>query len=100
MKTSKPSAFAAMKRSAPPNDTLGAVTADVAVDLAAAGRVPDVDCIFQVQRFDECRKVIRIRIHVVAGSRLIGTTMAAAVMCDTTITAGRQKEHLVLERIT
>jgi hypothetical protein len=53
----------------------------------------------QVQRFDECRKVVRVRIHVVAGPRLFGTTVAAAVMSDTAITTGRQKEHLVLERI-
>ena len=51
-------------------DAFGAVTADVMGDFAAAGGMSNVDGVFQLQRFDERGKVVRIGVHFVAVPRL------------------------------
>ena len=59
-----------------------AVAADVARDLAAAGRVADVDGVLQVERLDERGEVVGVRVHVVAVPRLARAAVAAAVVGD------------------
>jgi hypothetical protein len=42
------------------------VPPDIPGDLAAAGRVSDVNDVLEVELVDKCREVIGIRVHVVA----------------------------------
>src|SRR5262249_40429552 len=80
-------------------DATGAVARDVADDLAATRRVPDVDGVLQVERFDERREVVGVRIEVVAVPGLARATVAAAVGRDAPVAARSEEEHLVLERV-
>src|SRR3546814_5524431 len=50
-------------------DALGAVAADVAGHLAAAGRMADEDRVFEVQMLDQRRQVVGVGIHLVAVPR-------------------------------
>ena len=59
-----------------------AVAADVAGDLAAAGRVADVDRVLQIERLDQRHQVVGIGVHVVAVPRLGRSAVAAAVVGD------------------
>ena len=47
-------------------DALGAVPADIAGDFAAAGRMPDMDRVLQIELLDELGQIVRIGVHVVA----------------------------------
>ena len=80
-------------------DAIGAVAPDVAGDLSAASRVADQGCAVQVQRFDECRQVVGVGVHVVAIPRLARTAVAATIMGDTAIAVGRQVDHLAFPGI-
>lgn len=68
---------------------------DIAGDFTAACRVADMDCVFQVERFEERRKIVGIGIHVVAVPRLARSAMATAVMSDGAETMGGEKHHLI-----
>src|SRR5262249_31360025 len=65
-------------------------------DFAPARGVADVDCLPQVERFDQGREVIGVSVHVVAGPGLAGAAVTAAVMGGAAVTAGGQGEHLVV----
>ena len=78
---------------------LGAVAADIAGDLAAAGRVADVDGVLEVELLDQFREIVGVGVHVVAVPRLARAAMAAAIMGDAAIAARREEEHLVLEGV-
>src|SRR5258708_4752625 len=78
-------------------DTLCAVATDIAGDFSAAGRVPYMDRVFEVEPFDQLREVVRIGIHFVAIPWLVRSAVAATVMGDATISAGSQKQHLVFK---
>src|SRR5439155_228597 len=73
-----------------------AVAADVVRDLAAAGRVADVDRVLQVEGLDERREVVGVRVHVVTAPRLARAAVAATVVRDAAVTARREEDHLVL----
>src|SRR5207249_1034930 len=75
------------------------VPADVAGDFAPARRVTNVDRILQIQRFDERREVVSVRVHVVAVPRLAGAAMPAPVMGNAAVASRGQEEHLVFEGI-
>ena len=59
-----------------------AVPPEVVHDLAAAGRMADMDGILQVEMRGHRREVVGIMIHVVAVADLAGAAMAAPVMGD------------------
>ena len=80
-------------------DALRPVPADVASDLAASGRVPDMDRVLQVELLDELSQVVRVGVHVVSLPRLARPAVAASVVGDAAIPLRRQKEHLVLEGV-
>ena len=60
----------------------GAVPADVARDLAAAGGEADEDHVAQVERLDQRRQVVGVVVHVVAVPHLGRAAVAAAVVGD------------------
>ncbi len=72
----------------------GAVATDVAGHFAAAGGEADQGDVLQVQRFDHCRQVVGVVVHVVAVPRLARAAMAAAVVGDHAIALGGQEQHL------
>ena len=61
---------------------------DIAGHFAPARGVADVDRVLQVERFDQRREVVGVGVRFVTIPRLAGSAMAAAVMGDTTVTAG------------
>jgi hypothetical protein len=77
----------------------GAVPADVARDLAAAGGMADVDRVLEVERLHHRREVVRVRVHVIAVPGLAGAAVAATVVGDATVAVRGQEEHLVLKRV-
>jgi hypothetical protein len=75
------------------------VTADIAGDFAAAGGMPDVDDMLQVELGDQFIEVVGIGVHVVAVPGLAGAAVTATVVGDATIAAGGEEEHLILEGV-
>ena len=71
-----------------------AVSRQIVDDLAAAGRMADVDGILQIEMRRHRGEVIGIVIHVVTVSDLAGATVAAAVMSDDTIAVLEKEQHL------
>lgn len=67
---------------------------DVAGDLAAACRVTDHDSVIQVERLEEFRQIVGIRVHIVAIPRLTRPAVAATIVRDAAVAVGRKKEHL------
>ena len=62
------------------------VPGDVAHDLAAPGRVPDMNRVVQVKVRGYRGHVIGVVVHIVAVGDLRGAPMAATVMGDDTVT--------------
>ena len=56
--------------------------ADIAGDLAAAGRMSDQHDVVQVQRLDHCGQVVRVVVEVVAVPGLAGPAATATVVSD------------------
>src|ERR1039458_4594699 len=75
------------------------MSTDVARHFPATGREADQEDLLQVQRVEEIGEVIGVGVHVVAGPRLTGSSVAAPVMGDAAITVGRQEEHLRLPTV-
>jgi hypothetical protein len=75
------------------------VPTDVAGNLAAAGRVSDVNRVLQVERCDERREIIGIRVHIVAGERLTRAPMSAPVVGDGAIPIGSEEVQLFVPRV-
>jgi len=61
--------------------------------------VTHVDCVLQVELFDECREVVGVGIKVVAIPRLARTAMSPPIMRDAAISARCEIEHLIFESI-
>src|SRR5512135_565795 len=74
----------------------GAVATDVPGHLAATGGVADENRVFQIERFDELREVVRIGVHLVTGPGLARTAMPPTVMRDGAKTVGRHEDRLVV----
>src|ERR1700677_2937533 len=68
--------------------------AQIARHLAAAGGVPDVNSILQVEMGSQRREVIGIVIHVMPFAHLRRAAMAAAVMSNDAIAMTEEKQHL------
>jgi len=75
------------------------VAADVAGDLAATGGVADEDDVAEVERVEERREIVRVRVHVVAGPRLARAAVAAAVVGDDAMAALGHEHHLQIPRV-
>jgi hypothetical protein len=59
----------------------------------------NVDCILQIEGFDQCRQVISISVEIITDPRLAGTPVATSVMSNAAESARSQEEHLVFEGI-
>ncbi len=79
-----------------PRDAAGAMPADVARHLAAAGGVADHRHVLHVQRREQLVQVVGIGVHVVALPGLAGAAMAAPVVGDAAKAVRCQVEHLRL----
>ncbi len=79
--------------------TRGAVAADVASHLAAAGGMADQHRVVQIKCVDERRQVVGVVVQVVAVPGLAGSATAATVMRDGAIAPGGQEERLVVPGI-
>jgi hypothetical protein len=80
-------------------DAAGAVAADVARHLAAAGRMADMDRVPQAQSLDQRGKVVRIGVEGVALPWPAGPAVTATVVGDATKAVRGQEEHLVFESV-
>jgi hypothetical protein len=67
--------------------------------FAAAGRMADEHRVLQVERIDDGGKVVGIRVHVVAVRRLVGTSVAAAVVSNDPVAFLHEEEHLRIPRV-
>ena len=65
-------------------------------DLAAAGRMTDVDGILQIEMGSHRSEIIGIVIHVVAVAGLGRSAVAAPVMGDHAITVIKEEQHLCI----
>src|ERR1041384_4649477 len=68
-------------------------------DFPAAGRVTNMNCIIQIERFDELGKIVGVSVEIVSSRRLTRPSVTAAIVCDAAITSGREKVHLVIKRV-
>ena len=75
------------------------MAANIASNFAAARGMADMDGVIQVERLDERRKIVGVRVQVVAVPRLARAAMAASVMRDATVSMRCQKEHLVFKGV-
>jgi hypothetical protein len=82
-----------------PGNPLSAVAADVAGDLASAGRMSDVNGILEVELGNELGQIVGVSVHVVAGPRLARAAMAAPIVGDAAVALRGEEEHLVFEGI-
>src|SRR6059036_517490 len=62
--------------------------------LAAAGRVPDVHCLLEVEMCGQRRQVVGVMIHVMAAIGLGGAAMAAPVVGYDAIAVLEEEQHL------
>ena len=72
---------------------------DIPRDLAATGRMTDMDRVIQIEMLDEFRQVIGISVHVIAVPRLARPAMTATIMGDAAIAMRGQEKHLILEGV-
>ena len=71
-----------------------AVFRDVASYLAATGGMADVNRVLEVQSFHDFGDIGGVRVHVVAGRRLGGAAMPAAIMRNYPVAVLKKKHHL------
>src|ERR1700722_18636295 len=71
-----------------------AVAAEVARHLAAAGGVPDVDGVMQVEVLGQVGQVVGVVVHVVALADLRGAAVPAPVMGDHAVAVGQEENDL------
>ena len=69
---------------------------DIAGDLAAAGRMTDMDRVPEIERRRQFGDVGGIGVHLVAGRGLAGPAVAAAVMRDDPVALVQEEQHLVV----
>src|SRR6202011_808066 len=75
------------------------MAADVSRNLAAAGGMADMDGILQIESLDQRREIVSVGVHIVPVPGLTRAAVTATIVGDASISARRQKEHLVLERV-
>jgi hypothetical protein len=60
---------------------------------------PDQDRVLQVERLDQLRQIVGVRVHLVAVPRLARAAMAAPVVGDDAAAGGRRVQHLGLPAV-
>src|SRR5260370_36217686 len=70
------------------------MTAEIMYHLAAAGRMPDVNRILQVEMIGDGLQIVGIVIHVMSVAGLTRATMSAAISRNDAIAFADEKKHL------
>ena len=70
------------------------VPGDVAHDLAAAGGVPDVDGVVEIEMGGQRGQVVGVVVHVVTVAGLRGAPVPAPVMGDDAVAVLQEEQHL------
>ena len=70
------------------------MSAQIAGHLAASGGVPHHDGVLEIQRFEESREIVRVRVHLIAVPGLAGPPVATPVVRNDAIAALPEEEHL------
>src|SRR5437773_12107483 len=70
------------------------MTAKIAHYLAAAGRMADVNRIFQVEMVGDGLQIVGIMVHVMSAGGLSGATMSAPISRNDAETFAEEKKHL------
>src|SRR4029077_16952840 len=70
------------------------MTGEITHHLATAGRMADVNRIFQVEMVGDGLQIVGVMIEVVAIGHLRRTAVAASVVRDHPITFGEEEQHL------
>ena len=73
-----------------------AVAGQEADHLTAAGGVPDVDGVMQVEMFDQGGEIVGVVVEVVAAGGLGGPAVPAAVVGDDAVALRQEEQHLVV----
>ena len=73
---------------------LSTVPADVARDFAAAGGVPDVDGVLEIEMGGQCGQVVGVVVHVVTVAGLRGAAVPAPVMGDDAVPVLQEEQQL------
>ena len=68
--------------------------ADVAHDLAAAGRVADVHGVMEIEVLSHRSQVVGLMVHVVTIAGLRGAAVPAPVMGNDTLAVLQEEQHL------
>ena len=80
-------------------NTARAVPTYVSNHFPAAGRMPDMNRILQVQRLGQFGEVVCECVKVIALPRLAGSTMPTPVCSDNPVSVRCEEEHLVFKRV-
>src|SRR5882724_1312985 len=70
------------------------MTGEIMHHLAAAGRMADVNRIFQVEMIGDGLQIVGIVIHVVTTAGLSRAAMSAPISCNDAETFAEEKKHL------
>jgi hypothetical protein len=60
--------------------------ADIARDLAATGRMADMDGVLEIQVFDELGQIVGVGVHIVTGPGLARAAVTATVVANHAVT--------------
>src|SRR5580700_2169022 len=75
------------------------MASDITGDLAAAGGMPNMDGLLEVEMIDELSEVVGIGIEIISVPRLAGPAVAAPVMGDAPVAVRHQEKHLIFKRV-
>jgi hypothetical protein len=75
------------------------MTPNMAGDFTAAGGMPNMDSVRQIQSLDKFGQVVGVGVQIIAVPGLAGTAMATTVMRDAAVTPRGQIKHLVFKGI-
>src|SRR5438046_9511531 len=70
------------------------MTAEITHYLAAAGRMADVNRIFQVEMIGDGLQIVGVVVHVVSAAGLSRATMSTPISCNDAETFAEEKKHL------
>src|SRR6476661_3773022 len=70
------------------------MTGEIMHHLTAAGRMADVNRIFQVEMIGDGLQIVRIVVHVVSTVGLSRAAMSTPISCNDAVTFAQEKKHL------
>src|SRR5438477_11054706 len=70
------------------------MTGEIMHHLAAAGRMPDVNSILEVEMIGDRFQIVGVVVHVVSAAGLSRATMSTPISCNDTETFADEEKHL------